>query len=198
MTASSARLASLVATAALLASPGCAVRRYDVQVHFTTEAADRRLARGQSDVVTGRLDRAERGTVHVNSGGSSEAIPAADIAEIEQDKAKRDVRWGVGFAIGGTVLAVASAFYFDCGQNEFPVFCAFKSEANLWAGLTFVGGIALAGAGLGGVFSGKADQSRNARILGEAGVRVSSWWIAPAPIATRDGVAPGLGLGVRY
>ncbi len=184
--------------AALAATSACRLRRYEVNVRFKPEAADRRLARGQSDVVTGRLERADGVNVYVNSGGSSEPIPLADIGEVDQAKAKRDVRWGAGFAIGGTLLAVVSAFYFDCGANDFPVFCAFQSEANFWAGVSFIGGVALAGAGLGAIFSGKADQSRNAGLLRDAGLREASWWIAPTPVPTGGGAAPGLGAGVRF
>lgn len=191
-------LLALAAAAAILTA-GCGLRRYDVKVHFTPEAADRRLARGQSDVVRGQLARAEGGQVHVTSGGETEPIPAADIGRVEQHGASQAVRWGAGFAVGGVLLSVVSAFYFDCGPNDFPVFCAFKSESNFWAGLTFLGGIALAGAGVGSMISGSVDKSRNAGILRDAGVRSAAWWLAPAPVATHGGgVVPGVAAGVHF
>lgn len=189
----------VVVTIAAILAAGCGLRRYDVKVHFTPEAADRRLARGQSDVVRGRLARAESGQVLVTSGGETEPIPAGDIGEVEQHGARQAVRWGAGFAVGGVLLSVVSAFYFDCGPNDFPVFCAFKSESNFWAGLTFLGGLALAGAGVGSMISGSVDQSRNAGILRDAGVRSASWWLAPVPVAAQGGgVAPGVAAGVRF
>lgn len=194
------RALALLAAASLLAgaSTACKLRRYDVKVRFTPEATDRRLARGQADTIKGRFDRVDGQNVYLTSGDMSEPIPVSEIAEVDQHMAKRDVRYGVIFGVAGVIVSGASLFFFECGQGDFVLACPFQSEQNLVAGLAFLGGATLAIKGANAYVSGKHDQSRNAELLHRAGVRTSSWWITPAPVAANGGAAPGFAAGARF
>ncbi len=173
----------LAVCAALLA--GC-VKDYKVRVELTPTAADRRLASGKSDTVDGFLKSSDGTGVVLSVDGQLETVPRADIARVDQKLAKRDVTYGTVFAIAGGVIAIVGLAVFECGKDEFPIFCSFSSERNLGAGLAVLGGIALTGAGLKAVFTGKASQSRTDEIL--RGQRVG-WDVVPARIGD------GFGLG---
>jgi hypothetical protein len=167
---------------ALLA--GC-VKEYKVRVELTPAAADRRLASGKSDSLDGFLQASDGTGVQLKVDGELETVPRADIARVDQRAAKRDVRYGTVFAALGAVLVVGGIVAFDCGDNEFPLFCSLSSERNLFASLAVLGGISLTGAGLKAVFTGKAAQSRTDEIL--RGQRVG-WELVPATIGDGFGV----------
>ncbi|MND01087.1 hypothetical protein D3C83_199290 [compost metagenome] len=71
---------------------------------------------------------------------------------------------------------MVSALYFECDQGEFPLACPFThGKENLWAGMAFLGGIALTFWGVRAFVSGMIDKSRvsNAMKGGNAAVTVA-------------------------
>lgn len=167
---------------ALLA--GC-VKDYKVRVELTPQAADRRLASGKSDSIDGFLQSSDGTGVQLRVDGELETVPRADIARVDQKAAKRDVRYGTVFAVLGAVLAIGGVVAFECGENDFPLFCSLSSERNLAASVAVLGGISLAGLGLKALVTGKASQSRTDEIL--RGQRVG-WDVVPAPVGDGFGV----------
>lgn len=173
---------ALVLMAALA---GC-VKDYKVRVELTPQAADRRLASGKSDSIDGFLQSSDGTGVHIKVDGEIEIVPRADIARVDQKDAKRDVRYGTVFAVLGAALAIGGVVAFECGENDFPLFCSLSSERNLFASVAVLGGISLSGLGLKALFTGKAAQRRTDEIL--RGQRVG-WEVVPSRIGD------GLGVG---
>ena len=172
---------ALVAVALLA---GC-VKDYKVRVELTPAAADRRLASGKADSIDGFLQASDGTGVQLKVDDQLETVPRADIARVDQRAAKRDVRYGTVFAILGAAFVVGGIVAFECGDNEFPLFCSLSSECNLFASLAVLGGISLSGAGLKALFTGKAAQRRTDEIL--RGQRVG-WELVPATIGDGFGV----------
>jgi hypothetical protein len=183
------RTSALVALVALV---GACTKDYKVRVEFSAAVVDRRLATGKSDSIDGIIKSADGNGITLLVDGELETVPRADIARVDQKLAKRDVTYGTIFAIGGGVLTLGGALVFECGQNEFPLFCSLSSERNLGAAIAFIGGIALASAGLRALVTGKTAQSRVDDML-RGNVRVG-WDVAPTMI----GDAPGLGAVGRF
>ncbi len=163
---------------------GC-VKEYKVRVELTPAAADRRLASGKSDSIDGFLQSSDGTGVQLKVDDQLETVPRADIARVDQKLAKRDVRYGTVFAVLGAALAIGGLVAFECGDNEFPLFCSLSSERNLFASVAVLGGISLTGMGLKALFTGKAAQSRTDEIL--RGQRVG-WDVVPARIGDGFGV----------
>jgi len=152
----------LVAVAVLLSS---CIKEYKVRVELTPAAADRRLASGKSDTIDGVLKSSDGSGVQLLVDGQLDTVPRADIARVDQKAAKRDVTYGTVFAILGGGLIIGGLVAFECGENDFPVFCSFESERNLVPSLAVFGGISLAGAGLRAIFQGRLAQGRTDKIL---------------------------------
>lgn len=169
---------------------GC-MKEYKVRVELTAAAADRRLASGKSDSIDGFLKSSDGNGVAIQVDGELEIVPRADIARVDQKLAKRDVTYGTVAAIGGGLLVIGGIAFFECDNDEFPLFCGFKSDRNVYAGLAFLGGVVLAGAGLKAIFTGKSAQSRVDEILRGGGPAVG---VAPVLI----GDQPGLGVVGRF
>lgn len=186
---------SIVAVLVLLAMAG-ACTRYPSTIRFTPEAENRRLAQGKSDRVEGIIDHSDATYVYVDVRGVTEQVERKDISSVNHGASKQMLRGGLAIG-GGLILLVVSALYLECDQNEFPLACPFThGKDNLWAAIGFVGGIAVTMWGVRALLSGMMDKSRANRAM-EAGT--ASLDVAPMPIATTSGgVAPGVGLGLRF
>jgi hypothetical protein len=101
---------------------------------------------------------------------------------VDQRLAQRDVRYGAIGAAVGAALVIGGAIAFDCGPNDFPLFCALGSERNLGAAVAFLGGFALAAGGVGYLVSGYAAQSDVDAKLKRSAWR---WHVGPTGIALR-------------
>lgn len=178
-------------TMALLALLGACVKDYKVRVELSPAAADRRLASGKSDSIDGFVKSADGSGITLLVDGQLETVPRADITRVDHKLARRDVTYGTIFAVLGGGLVIGGLVAFECGDNEFPLFCL-DGERNLLAGLAFLGGITLAGAGLKAVFTGKTAQSRVDDLL-RANAQVG-WDVGPTLI----GEAPGIGAAGRF
>lgn len=192
-----AATAVIVATAVIA---GC-TKQYKVRVVLRPEAGDRRIASGKSDVVEGFVKGGDATNLYIDDGGTTESVPRADVAEVDQHDAKRDVRFGIVFGVLGAALAVGGAIAFDCGESDFPLFCPFHDKRNFVAGLAFVGGIALVLGGVEAYIQGSAGQSRTDEAL--RGRVAGGWHVMPAIAIDRGGggagtIVPGLGVAARF
>jgi hypothetical protein len=182
------RMIALVTVASLA---GC--KLYDVHVKLTPQAEDRRLASGKSDTIKGRLERADATNLYVRVDGEVQAVPRADVVTVDQRLARRDVKGGAIFTALGVATVIGASIVFDCGQNEFPLFCL-DSDRNIGAALFWLLGLGLTGAGVKALVSGYAAQSDTDAILRQA----SRFHIAPTVVRGETSLAPGVGIGVRF
>jgi hypothetical protein len=165
---------------------------YDVRIKLAPEAESRRLASGKSDVIHGRLERADATNLYVRTGGEVMAISRTDVVDVDQRAARRDIVVG-GIAAGaGAALAIGGSIAFECGRNEFPLVCAFSSKDNLNASLAIISGLALAGIGVQRLVSGLAARSETDRLL-KARVRIE-----PTVVRGETSCAPGVGATFRF
>ena len=173
----------------LLCLTACKV--YDVHVKLTPAAEDRRLASGKSDTIKGRLERADAGNLYVRVDGEVQTIPRADVVRVDQRLAKRDVKAGIVATVVGAALMIGGVVAFDCGKNDFPLFCALGSKQNLYAAVAFLGGFALGAGGVGYWVNGASAQSDVDAMLRRS---ASRWHLGPTIVRGE----PGIGLGVRF
>jgi hypothetical protein len=181
-----------IAALLAVALSGCKV--YDVRIKLNPKAEERRLSSGKSDTVDGRLVRADATNLYVRIDGEVQAIPRSEVLEVDQRLAKRDVTRGAVALGAGAAIAIGSAIAFECGTNDFPLFCAFRSEENLFVSLAFLGGGALTALGVQKLVGGYAAQSDTDAILRGA----SRWHVAPTVVRGESSLAPGIGATVRF
>ncbi len=175
---------ALALACALALTTGCA-KRYATRIELTEAAADRRLARGQSDAVEGIVKSADANAITVEVDGQLEPIPRIDVAHVDQSVTERAITAGKVATAIGAVMTIGGALVFECNDNEIPFFCPFTSKRNTLAGLAFLGGIGLAGIGLTAWIGGSMEHGRVDRIL------------APTIVTGRES-GPGVGVLVRY